>query len=400
MGWRTDPVKQRAELMGLIEHGTVSVSSLCAVFSISRKTAYKWLARYRAAGLEGLVDRSHAPRHCPHALAATTAQRIRALRLRYPRFGPKKLRVMLHQHHPDTVVPAASTIGRFLRRAGLSTRARRGPRAHLGSWPALRAITHPNAVWTADFKGDFRLGDGSRCVPLTIADAYSRYLLRNPPLPNMQSQPARRVFDSAFREYGVPDAIRTDNGIPFYTVGPAGLTLLSAWWIKLGITPERIRPGCPQQNGRHERMHRTLKGYCARPPTATRALQQRRHDEFRHFFNTVRPHEALDQQTPASRYRPSHRRYDPTACELIYPGHFERRYVKRRGDILWRGRRLFISQAMVYDPIGLEEIDDGVWRVFFGPVLLGHLLDAELDHGLIHINSRLHDWLVSPILPV
>jgi putative transposase len=217
-------------------------------------------------------------------------------------------------------------------------------------------------------------------------------------LANTQSRPARVVFDSAFREYGLPEAIRTDGGVPFYNLGPASLTLLSVWWIKLGIVPERIAPGRPQQNGRHERMHRTLKAHAARPPQADPQSQQRCLDQFRDFFNLTRPHESLGQRPPAHLYAPSLRRYDGRVPATTYPGHCECRRVKSRGDITWRGRRLFISEALIGELLGLEEVDDGVWRVFFGPLLLGHILDAELHHGLIHVNSKL-SRLVSPMSP-
>ena len=398
MGWKTDPVKQRAELMSLIEHGAVPVGDLCVLFDVSRKTAYKWLARYRQCGLPGLVEQSRAPHRRPHTLSRALQDRICEFRRRYPLCGPQKLRAMWQEEEPTGRVPAASTIGAVLRRAQLSRFRPRRARAPLRSRPVLRDPTGPNVVWTADYKGQFRLRDHSWCFPLTIADAYSRYLLRVDALGNTQSRAARTIFDHAFREYGLPDAIRTDGGVPFYNLGPASLTLLSVWWIKLGIVPERIAPGRPQQNGRHERMHRTLKAHTAQPPQADRLSQQRCFDAFRTFFNVTRPHQALGQRPPARFYAPSPRRYDGRVPEPTYPGHCECRRVKRRGDITWRRKRLFISEALIGDVIGLEELDDGVWRVFFGPVLFGHLLDAELHHGLIHVNSR-RSRLLLPMSP-
>jgi transposase InsO family protein len=397
MAWRTNPVEQRAQLVSLMAHRSRPVQGLCAVFGVSRKTAYKWLGRYRAAGLDGLMDRSRAPRRRPQALSPDVEDRLRALRERYPLFGPKKLRVMLQLEHPAVPVPAVSTIGALLRRAALSQ-----PRVrHVRARPrptALRVATAPNVVWTADFKGQFRLGDRSLCYPLTIADAYSRFVLRVAALRSVERRPTHTVFDAAFREYGLPETIRTDGGPPFCNVGPLALTRLSVWWIKLGIVPERIAPGCPQQNGRHERMHRTLKAYVARPPQYDRREQQAAHERFRHFFNATRPHEALGLQPPAGVYVPSPRRYDGHAPDPAYPGFFERRRVQSHGELSWRGRWLFISEALCGETLGLQEQDDGLWRVFFGPHLLGHLLDRHLHLGLIPLNTKL-SRRVSPMSP-
>jgi hypothetical protein len=236
--------------------------------------------------------------------------------------------------------------------------------------------TLPNAVWGADFKGHFRLGNGTRCHPLTVSDLHSRYVLRCHALPAEREELVRPLFEEAFRRYGLPLCIRTDNGAPFASRAPGGLSRLSAWWVKLGIWPERIAPGCPQQNGCHERLHRSLKAATARPPQRTLAAQQRVFARFCREFNTERPHEALGQQPPASCYSPSPRAYPRRIEEPAYPAHFEVRRVRTTGEIKWRGQLVMITDVLTGEPIGLEEVSDGAWIVYFAALPLGVLDDA------------------------
>ena len=288
------------------------MSEICAEFGISRQTGYKWLARYRAEGAEGLRERSRAPRRHGRARDQALVAAALALRERYPTWGPKKLRRKLGERFPDAPPPASSTIGDWLRQEGLTQARRRRRHCPPFSSP-FQAVDAPNAVWCADFKGWFATGDKTRCDPLTISDAMSRYLLRCQAVARTDGAHVRAAFDAAFCEFGLPLSIRSDNGPPFASVGAGGLSQLAVWWIKLGIKPERIDPGKPQQNGRHERLHRTLKAETASPPAATPAEQQRRFDAFRAVYNHDRPHEALDFATPASLYRASERAY-PRPC--------------------------------------------------------------------------------------
>jgi transposase InsO family protein len=294
------------------------MSEICAEFGVSRQTGYKWLARYRLEGVDGLKERSRAPLSHGRSRAEAVVSAALALRERYPTWGPKKLRKKLAERLPGVEPPARSTIGDWLRKEGM-TQARRLRRRCPPSASPFVAVDAPNAVWCADFKGWFRTGDRQRCDPLTISDAMSRYLLRCEAVARPDGAHVRPVFEAAFCEFGLPLAIRSDNGPPFASTGAGGLSRLSVWWIKLGVQPERIEPGKPQQNGRHERMHRTLNAETASPPAAALAEQQRRFDAFRALYNDERPHEALDFETPARLYRVSERAYPCPLREPAYP---------------------------------------------------------------------------------
>lgn len=273
-----------------------TMTELAERYGISRKTAYKWVDRYEADPSRGLTERGRAPHAHGRQMAAATAAAIVALRRQHPRWGPKKLRALLCERWPDQPWPATSTMGDLLRRAGLSA-PRRRPRYTVPLTQPLAAAQAPNDLWTADFKGWFRTTDGTRCDPLTVADACSRYVLCcriTPPT----ARGVRPWFERTFQEYGLPRILRTDNGAPFATTGAAQLSRLAVWWLKLGIALERIAPGHPEQNGRHERFHLTLQQEATTPPAATPRQQQRRFDQMRHVFNTERPHEALGQRPP------------------------------------------------------------------------------------------------------
>jgi putative transposase len=351
-----------------------SMTELCERFGISRKSGYKLLRRYREEKAAGLWERSRAPHVTPWAITEAQAEAIVGVRRAHPSWGPKKLRAKLLERAPAQGWPAPSTIGELLRRQGLSQPRKRRRCASPSPSPLRTAVT-ANDLWGIDFKGWFRSGDGTRCDPLTITDVFSRYLLcaqllARPDYPNCRSE-----LERAFKEYGLPRAIRSDNGTPFASVGVGGLSRLSVWWIKLGIMPERIEPGQPQQNGRHERMHRTLKAECASPPAATAAAQQRRLDEFRTEFNQQRPHEALGQTAPAQHYTPSPRVYPNRLEDPHYPAEFDLRRVRSNGEIRWQGELVFIGEALSGEVIGLMETEDGNGEVYFGPVSLG-LIDG------------------------
>ena len=376
MPWaRTDWMTERRKFVAAYLQTEASFSELCLDFGISRKTGYKWVRRYEAEGVEALVDRSHAAHSHPHAVAQNVVEAVLAIRRRHPRWGPLKLRVVLKRQQPRLALPAASTIGDILKRLGLAGRRRRIRRSSPYG-DRLRQYDAPNAVWCADFKGCFEVG-GERCHPLTISDGYSRYLLRCRALRRPLGRCAKRVFESAFLEYGLPRAIRTDNGPPFSTLAPGGLSRLAVWWIRLGIRPERILPGRPDQNGRHERMHSTLKAETARPPRASFAAQQRAFDRFQAEYNNERPHEALGQQVPSSLYRPSLRPYPRRLPQPEYPPRFETRLAYPNGVISFGASQWYVSGCLAGELVGLEPCDDARWRVHFGCVPIG-LLDLRL----------------------
>jgi len=350
--------------------GELPMTALCEQFGISRDTGYRLLRRYRAEGAGGLVPRSRAPHRPGLAMAEEIAAGIVALRRERPHWGPKKLRAILAQRGPERAWPAPSTIGDLLRREGLSAPRRRRRTAVPRTQPFL-PVCMPNDLWCIDFKGWFRTADGQRCDPLTITDADSRFLIECRIVPET-IEAVQPVVDQAFRELGLPCAIRSDNGTPFASSTSAGgLTRLSVHWVKLGIRLERIDPGAPQQNGRHERMHGTLKAETSRPPAATPAEQQARFDRFRNDFNDNRPHEALGQVPPTSRYRRSPRPYPAKVEDPWYDAEHAVRRVRSNGEIRWGGDFLFLSEALIGEAVALAESETGDWIVRFADVELG-----------------------------
>ena len=373
MPWKeTCTMKERMQLISLYETGKYTMTELARSFKVSRKTVHKWVARFKEDGISGLGDHSRAPYRRPRATPTFVVAALLRAKHAHPTWGPGKLFPMPGEG-PEVVQawPVVSTRGRLLALNGLVSPRRRRRRITPWSRPFLEA-DKPNAVWCADFKGYIRAGNGSRCDPLTITDSFSRMFLCCEILPRPDHDHARPVFERVFREYGLPLAIRTDNGQPFASVGVGGLSQLSAWWVKLGILPERIEPGHPEQNGRHERMHRTLKQDTMCPPAATPEAQQQRCDEFRVMYNVERPHEALGQVPPASRFVSSPRPYPNRLGDLEYPPLTEVRRVRSNGQIKWRGRLVFISESLVGELVGITEHKDG-WYVSFGPIPLGQL---------------------------
>lgn len=348
-----------------------TMSGLAARYGISRKTAYKWVERYDADPAHGLVERSRAPHAHGRAMGAELRDAVLALRQTHPRWGPKKLRAVLMERQPTRAWPAASTMGDLLRRAGVS-QPRRRPRYVVPLTQPLVAARTPNDVWTADFKGWFRTADGTRCDPLTIADACSRFVLCCRIVPPSAAG-VRPWFERVFRTYGLPRALRTDNGSPFATTGAGQLSQLAVWWLKLGIQLDRIDPGHPEQNGRHERFHLTLQEDTTSPPAATPRQQQRRFDRMRHEFNTERPHEALGQQPPARVYAASPRPYPAKLEDAWYDATHQVRRVNRNGQIKWQGALVFVSEAVRREVVGLAETERGDWTVRFLQVELGRI---------------------------
>jgi len=360
----------------------------CERFGVSRETGYDWLAKYREDGIEGLETKSSAPHSCPHRTDEETVELLVDARKGHPTWGPRKLKAWLEESTPyELELPAPSTIGAILKRAKLIPTKKRRKRSSRYTTPFL-AVTAPNDVWTTDFKGHFGMRDGKRCHPLTLADCFSRYVLRCDAFTSPNAD-VRASFESAFREFGMPLAIRSDNGAPFAAAhAPAGLSQLSVWWIRLGIVPERTAPASPWENGRHERMHRTLKQEATHPPQANRRQQQLSFDAFREEFNHERPHEALGQKTPATFYNKSVRAYPKTLPELEYPDSYQLRRVSTVGVISWAGRRQFISTVLKNEVVGLSQIDDRRWEMFFGKVLLGTMHDDKPELGLVRVGRR------------
>ena len=374
MPWRTtDLVETRKEFIRQALTGRHPVTELCVAFGISEKTGHKWLARFRAEGALGLSDRPHVAHTLSHRVSPEVRREIVALREKHPTWGSRKLRAVLERRSPRTGWPAASTIGELLRREGLSRPVRRRKRGiGLPLDLGLSVASQPNDVWSTDFKGQFRLAGGAYCYPLTVLDADSRFLLGSTALLSTATVPVQIVFERHFEEYGMPRVIRSDNGIPFASARSIGrLTTLAAWWIRLGIQPERIKPAHPEQNGQHERMHRTLKAEATRPPSATLIQQQQRFERFRQEYNEERPHESLNQATPASRYTKSARFFPSSLPHLEYPTHFEMRTCGGNGMIWFRGYQFYLSAALIDQDIGFEEVGDGIWELSFGRLLLG-----------------------------
>lgn len=365
--------------------GCWTMTELCADYQISRKTGYKWVDRYDASGPRGLHDQSRRPRHSPWATAADVVEALVTLRQRHPRWGAKKLLAVAARRAPAVAWPSRSTVCDLLKARGLVTsRRRRRPRVH-GRWP-LAAITRPNDTWLTDFKGEFRTGDGVYCYPLTLRDGWSRFVLRCDALVSRSYEATRPCFERAFVEYGLPERLRSDNGAPFASSGFARLSRLSVWWMRLGIVPERIALGHPEQNGSQEQFHSVLKAETTRPPAATARAQQRRFARFCVEYNQERPHEALQQTVPASCYRPSAREWPARLPPLEYPGHCEIRRVSAVGRVSWRNRPLFLSTALAGEDVAFDEVDDGIWTIRFASVALARYDDRH--HSMHPIASR------------
>jgi transposase InsO family protein len=375
MPWKEQGVmEERFRFVEEWNSGDWNMVELCQFYGVSRTTGYKWVERYEAGGLEALRDLSRAPHQHPNAVKEEIEDLVIAMREKHPTWGAPKIRARLERDHSGLIVPAESTIGAILKRNGMTVCRKRRRKSRPASQPLAHAGA-PNAVWCGDYKGWFRTGDGTRIDPLTISDAYSRFLFRCQGLRAPDYVHTKPVFDAAFREYGLPDRLRIDNGPPFGCNGESGLTGLTVGWIKLGIVPEWIAPGKPQQNGRHERMHRTLKQETASPPAYGFRAQQESFDRFQQEYNYERPHQALGQNTPASYYQPSTRQYPSRLPEVEYATDWEVRVVSLGGQIRWAGERVFVSHALDGERVGLEQIEEERWRVWFSSYEIG-VLDA------------------------
>jgi len=384
--WKeTGPVEERMKFITHYLEDEYSMVDLCRHYGISRKTGYKWIRRFVENGADGLREQSRAPYRQARMTPPDIEAAIVALATKgQSKRGPKKLRRLLELSDPAVSWPAVSTIGAILKRNGLVSPRHRHRRCPPYEQP-FSGVDRPNDTWSADFKGWFLTRNGERCDPLTISDNYSRYLLRCRLVRSTGFDSVRPIFVSAFEEYGLPRAIRTDNGPPFATLTVGGLSQLSVWWIRLGILPERIQSGKPQQNPRHERMHRTLKADTCKPPRSTWARQQVAFDEFRHEFNHERPHESIDQRFPADLFEPSPRPYPRILPEMNYPDDMEIRSVKHQGDICWNNRHVYLTSVLAGELVGLRQVTDTRWDVYFGPIRLAQL--DSISTKLIHLDT-------------
>lgn len=371
MPWKeTCVMDQKVQLIGDWLKNEFSITELSELYDVSRPTIYKWIARYEKHGLDGLDELSREALSHPNATPQAIADKVIEMKLMHQRFGPKKIVARLRMQHPDTRWPAVSTASDILKKQGLVQPRRKKRRTPPYTEPLL-GCDEPNAVWSADFKGHFHTGDGKRCHPLTISDNCSRYLLQCRGLRRPTHKQTQPPFEWTFREYGLPDAIRIDNGAPFASASLGGLSRLSVWFIKLGILPERIAPGHPEQNPRHERMHRTLKEAVAIPPKSNIYEQQQAFEKFKYEFNYERPHESLDQKPPSSVYYHSDRPYPVRVPQVEYDGDVVVKRIKNSGEMYWKGKFVHVSKALAKEPIALKQIDDYCWEMRFSFYPLG-----------------------------
>jgi putative transposase len=371
MGWmETCAVDQRMRFVMMLEEQEETFAAVCRRFGVSRKTGYKWVRRYVTEGVAGLVERSRSPHGHPQAMVPAIAARCLAVRRAHPSWGPVKVRAWLERRQPEITWPAASTIGALFDREGLTVKRRLRRRSPPCSAP-FADCGAANDVWCIDFKGWFLTGDGTHCEPLTLSDAHSRYLLRCQAVGRSDDDHVWPILAAAFREYGLPKALRSDNGSPFASRGAGGLSKLSVKVIKAGVVPERIAPGKPQQNGRLERLHLTLLQDTANPPARSLRQQMERFKAFQRLYNEERPHEALGNDTPIDHYGPSPRRWNGVLREPEYHLDDEVRRVRHNGEIKWQGNTIYISTALIGEPVGLSEDANGTWTAYFGPIVLG-----------------------------
>lgn len=368
MPWEeTNPEMQRLMFIHALAESSESMAELCRRFGISRQTGYLWKRRFEEGGPSALVDRPSYARTHPNGIDVVVADRIVEIRKAHPTWGPKKIRAILKEELDE--VPAASTVGDVLKRRGQIAAKRRRVRVPPQKSP-LTEYNGPNSVWCIDHKGDFALDARTRCYPLTMMDGHSRYLLKLEALLSTSEQDARPHIELAFREYGLPVCIRSDSGTPFATSSaPGRLSSLAVWWVKLGIRPERIAPGHPEQNGRLERFHLTLEEAIPKVDR-TLAEQQRLFDGHRGEYNHVRPHEALEQRVPASAYESSWRSYPAVVGSPEYANDEDVRRVNAKGVVKWRSHEVRLTRLLAGEPVFFTDVGDEQWEIWFGPVFL------------------------------
>jgi len=364
-------VKERTNFIEAYLSRVWKMSELCDRFGISRKTGYKWLNRFHEGGKPGLADRSRAPRSCPHKTAPEIEDLIVKTRESHPRWGAPMIIDRLRKANPELELPAYSTAGDILKRHDLIESKRKRPKAQPKRVPLV--TTASNQIWSLDYKGEFRLGNTQYCYGLTASDQYSRYVLAVRAHKAINGLQTQLDLETVFHQHGLPEAIRTDNGVPFATHGMLGLSRLGVWFVKLGIIQQRIAPGQPWQNPRHERMHKTLKAMTTHPPEFDHAAQQDRFDDFIDDFNHHRPHQGIGRVTPASLYQNSVRQMPTHLPQPEYPGHFEVRRVSAAGVFSFKNHRFSLSKAFQHQYIGLEEVDDSIWSIYYFETVLARL---------------------------
>ena len=378
MPWKEmSPVNLRMRLVLDAVEGSLNMTELAEQYGISRKTAYKWLARVAEGGPAALEDRSHAALWVANRTPKRIEELVVGLRTEHRTWGPKKLLHSLRRHNPGLHLPSRSTVAEILKRHDLVESKRRPRREGHPGRPSTEPLS-PNQIWGADFKGQFKTRDGRYCYPFTVTDLFSRYLLCCDGYLSTSERGVRDSLELAFRENGMPEAIRTYNGSPFASTGIARLTRLAVWLLKLGIRRELIQPGKPTQNGRHERMHKTLKHDALRPPAANLKSQQHAFDSFVDVFNNDRPHEAIGMKRPAELYTSSPRPFPDRLPEPTYPSHFEVRRVSRNGGVRWKARWLGVGHSLVEENIGFEEVEDGIWDAYFMNLRIGRFDERAL----------------------
>lgn len=378
MSWQKTPVKyQKMRFIADWLEEEYSFTDLCTRYQISRQCGYELVKRYQEEGELAFEERSHARHSHPNQTPEEVSQIILSTKHRYLTWGPIAMKAWLEQENPNMVWPAASTIGDILKKHGLVKKRYSRKRVPAYTEP-LKKCFASNQVWSADYKGQFRMKNQQYCYPLTITDNFSRYLFCCDAFANIDTKKAIKSFEKVFYEYGMPEAIRTDNGYPFAGTAVGALSRLSIWLLKLGIAVERIEPGCPQQNPRHERMHRTLKAGINLNTRESLSAQQHWFNQFKKEFNEQRPHRALQMKRPAEIHQHSLRQFPALISEVIYPNHFLIRKVRTNGEIKYFGKKFFVSEILHGEPIGLEMIDEDRAMVYFAKMKLG-IIDAKLN---------------------
>jgi transposase InsO family protein len=381
MPWKeTSAMEEKVAMISDLLKKEHTIKEIGAHYEVSRKTVYKWLERYLEGGIAALEEAPRFPHRHPNATPLEMVSEIIDTKLKHKDWGPKKIIRVLKNHHPEKCWPAVSTAQSILYKEDL-VKARRHRRHTLPYSQPFQRCTQPNDSWSIDYKGQFRMGDNRLCYPLTITDNYSRYLLTCRGLHHPRYETTRPWLERAFREYGLPLAIKSDNGAPFASTGLSGLSRLSVWLIRLQVIPERIELAHPEQNGRHERMHRSLKAAVCQPPKNCLSRQQRAFDHFKTEFNEERPHEALNMETPSSLYTPSHRQFPAKLPPVDYDSWMAVRRVLPSGGIKWKNNYYYVSQALAGEPVGLKQITDTTCELWFSSYLLG-ILDENIKKVL------------------
>lgn len=358
------------------------MSDLCREFEISRKTGYKIYNRFRSEGIMGLEDKSRSARNRPNQTPRPVERSIIELRIEHPSWGAPKIKAYLERRFPKSTIPACSTIHAILHRQNLIKKKRRFNTQKL-TGTDFSPVNTANQLWCTDFKGQFKMRNKQYCYPLTISDQYSRYLIACEALENTKEDACIEIFDRVFQEYGLPNAIRSDNGVPFGTRSFFGLSRLNVYWLRLGIKLERIEPGCPEQNGRHERMHRTLKEETTKPPSSNLLSQQEKFDAFRETYNKERPHQALNMKSPADLYEASRKKFNPFLDPLEYPDHENTHQVSLCGSVhLKNKKRLYIGEPFGGQNVGIKRVEEDIWKITFMSYDLGFF---DLDNPKIQL---------------